>query len=122
MSDSKFPAFAMLGLIVVIVVLGRDWVSAHTQLIAPIAIVLGLVFLNRARSSDSGERQGGALRAGQTMEEKAPRDTMLGKYAPDPTDNEMVPCIRCSKSIFRRMAKLSNGMCSECKGVRKVFR
>jgi len=113
--------FGMLGLIVVTVVLGRDWVSAHTQLVAPIAIALGLLFLNRAKSSHSGERQEGALRGGQTSEKKAPREIVLGNYAPRPTDDEKVPCIRCSKPILRRMAKLSNGMCSDCKGVRKVL-
>ena len=43
MSDSRFPIFALLGLIVLTLVVGRDWVVAHTNLVAPIAIALGLI-------------------------------------------------------------------------------
>ncbi len=36
-------------------------------------------------------------------------------------NDEKVPCSECGRLILRRMAELSGGRCSACKGVRNVF-
>ena len=47
--------------------------------------------------------------------------TKLGDRPTPVQDDEKVPCLKCGRMVLRRMAKLSNGLCLGCKGVRSVI-
>jgi hypothetical protein len=78
---------------------------------------LGTIFYAFKRTKESGNAGDVQTNAGdvQTL-----RTSDHPPGALNATDDK-VPCSKCGKPIFRRMAALSNGLCSTCKGVPSAF-